>query len=62
MSEGDRSLMEDAIANPTDLFSLKSSNKIKLEKLKQAIKRKLDASATSYGLVPDAPTGAREIE
>lgn len=60
MSEGDRKLMEEAIANPTDFFSLKSSNKIKLQKLKAALKASIEADATAYGLVPDAPM-SREI-
>lgn len=62
MSEGDRSLMEDAIANPTSFFSLKSSNKIKLDKLKQSIQRKLDANASAYGLSRGTPAGARKIQ
>jgi hypothetical protein len=60
MSDSDKKLLQDAIANPTDFFSRKSSNKIKLESLKQAIKRKVNSSAISYGLEPDAPM-SREI-
>lgn len=60
MSEGDRSLMEDAISDPTSFFTLSSSNKIKLDKLKESINRKIEANAAAYGLVKDAPI-AREI-
>lgn len=59
MSEGDRSLMEDAIANPTKFFSLASSNEIKLNKLKESIQRKVDANAQSYGLVKEMPKDIR---
>lgn len=61
MSEGDRTLMEDAIANPTNFFSLKSSNKIKLDKLKKSIQSKIEANANAYGLNKQLPQGARKV-
>jgi len=50
MSETDRDIMEDAIANPTEFFTLGSSNKIKLEKLQKAYRSKLESDAAAYGL------------
>lgn len=50
VSEGERELLKEAIANPTDFFSLKSSNEIKLNKLKKAIENKVNATAKIYGL------------
>lgn len=50
LSETDRALLEDAIANPTDFFSLGSSNKIKLQKLKKTYENSLDANAAALGL------------
>jgi hypothetical protein len=61
VSDGERALMAEAIANPTEFLTLKSSNKIKLEKLKTAIANKVKANAVAYGLEPDGPT-AREIQ
>lgn len=61
MSEGDRSLMEDVIANPASFFNLSSSNKIKLEKLQSALNRKVEANAAAYGLTKDIPLNAREL-
>jgi hypothetical protein len=50
MSEGDRALLETVIANPTKFFSLASSNKVKLEELKAAVTRKINADAHALGL------------
>lgn len=50
MSEGDRKLLENAIANPTTVFSLTSSNKIKLKELNKALDRAVAAHAKSFGL------------
>lgn len=50
LSETDRDLLEKAIANPTDFFTLGSSNKIKLEKLKQSYENALSSHATALGL------------
>lgn len=49
MSEGDRELIKSAIANPTDIFSLSSSNKIKLQNLMDAYNRSIDSHATALG-------------
>lgn len=59
VSDGERALMKDAIANPTNFFSLGSSNELKLNKLKQAIRNKIDANARSYGLSKQLPPGAQ---
>ena len=50
MSEGDRKLLENAIANPTTVFSLTSSNKIKLKELNKALDRAVAAHAKAFGL------------
>jgi demethoxyubiquinone hydroxylase (CLK1/Coq7/Cat5 family) len=50
LSESDRGLLEDAIANPTDFFSLGSSNKIKLEKLLKSYNNALQTHAQALGL------------
>ena len=50
LSEGDRSLLEDAIANPTEFFSLGSSNQIKLEKLKKTYENAINTHAQALGL------------
>lgn len=50
LSEGDRSLLEDAIANPTDFFTLGSSNQIKLEKLKKTYENAINTHAQALGL------------
>lgn len=50
LSETDRDLLEKAIANPTDFFTLKSSNKIKLDKLKQSYNNALASHASALGL------------
>jgi hypothetical protein len=62
MSEGDRALMEEAIANPTSLFTRSSGAQIKLNKLQDAINRSVDADAAFHGLVPKRPVNAREID
>lgn len=59
MSEGDKLILEEAIANPTDFFSLKSSNKIKLEKLKQSLERAIESKAKTLGLEKDVPMNAK---
>jgi len=61
MSEGDRSLMEEAIANPTGFFSLGSSNEIKLKKLLSIYNDKIASDARSYGLEKVMPQGARKL-
>jgi hypothetical protein len=50
LSETDRDLLEKAIANPTDFFTLGSSNKIKLEKLKKSYENALSSHAAALGL------------
>lgn len=62
VNESEYKLLRDAISNPTDFFSLGSSNKLKLEKLEAAYKNKMDANAKAYGLQKIMPQGARKIE
>lgn len=50
LSESDRTLLENAIANPTDFFSLGSSNEIKLKKLLKSYDNALNTHAESLGL------------
>lgn len=50
LSETDRDLLEKAIANPTDFFTLASSNEIKLNKLKESYNNALSAHASALGL------------
>lgn len=61
MSEGDRTLIESVIANPTDFFSLGSSNKIKLKGILDAYNRSLEANAKAYGLQKQLPSGAVKV-
>jgi hypothetical protein len=61
VNDSERQLLEDAISNPTNLFSLKGSNKIRLESLKKAYQNKIDANAKALGLTKNTPTGARKI-
>lgn len=62
VSDGERELLRDAISNPTDFFSLKSSNSLKLKQLEKAIDSKVQANLNAYGLKKTMPQGAREIK
>lgn len=62
MSETDKEVMEEAIANPATFFTLGSSNKIKLDRLKDAYKNKIEADARAYGLQRVLPQGARKVQ
>jgi hypothetical protein len=61
VNDSERQLLVDAISNPTNLFSLKGSNKIRLDSLKKAYQNKIDANAKALGLTKNTPTGARKI-
>lgn len=61
VNESEYKLLKDAISNPTDFFSLGSSNKLKLDKLELAYKNKIEANAAAYGLQKVMPAGARKI-
>lgn len=50
MNEGERELLQSIIANPTKVFSLDSSNKIKLKTLMDSLDQKFIAAAESKGL------------
>lgn len=50
MSDGERQMLEDIIANPTDLFSLDSTNKVKLKKLKELLQNATKNKARNIGL------------
>lgn len=62
VNESEYKLLRDAISNPTDFFSLKSSNALKLKQLEKAIESKVEANIRAYGLKKSMPTGAREIK
>lgn len=50
MSDSDKALLEQVIANPTDFFSLDSSNEAKYKQLEETIDRTLRDKANSLGL------------
>ena len=50
ISEGERELIKDAIANPTSFFSLGSSNEVKLKQLLDSYNNKIDSTAKTLGL------------
>lgn len=62
VNESEYKLLRDAISNPTDFFSLKSSNALKLKQLEKAIDSKVQANLNAYGLKKVMPRGAREIK
>ena len=62
VNESEYKLLRDAISNPTDFFSLKSSNSLKLKQLEKAIDSKVQANLSAYGLKKTMPQGAREIK
>lgn len=63
VNESEYKLLRDAISNPTDFFSLGSSNELKLNKLETAYLNKIDANARAFGLEKELPRGVvREIE
>lgn len=62
VNESEYKLLRDAISNPTDFFSLKSSNELKLKQLEKAIESKVQANLAAYGLKKVMPKGAREIK
>lgn len=62
VNESEYKLLRDAISNPTDFFSLKSSNSLKLKQLEKAIDSKVQANLNAYGLKKTMPKGAREIK
>lgn len=61
VNDSERQLLVDAISNPTNLFSLKGSNKIRLESLKKAYQNKIESNARALGLTKNLPSGAKEI-
>lgn len=54
MSDGERQMLQDIIANPTDMFSLDSNNKTKLETLKKTLRNAVDRKAKNLGLTSSA--------
>lgn len=50
MNEGERKMLEEIATNPTKMFSLDSSNKIRLEQLSKTLDGKFKATATSRGV------------
>jgi hypothetical protein len=61
VNDSERKLLVDAISNPTRLFSLRGSNKIRIESLKKAYQSKVNANATALGLEKVMPQGARKL-
>lgn len=59
MSEGEREMLKDIIANPTKIFSLDSSNQIKLDNLASTLDQKFADAARSRGLNP--PDAAADL-
>lgn len=55
MNEGERKMLEDIVANPTKIFSLSSSNKIRLTQLAKLMDNKLETSAKARGLTVASP-------
>ncbi len=50
MNEGERKMLENLIANPTAIFSLDNSTKVKLETLSNRLQQGLEQSAKTNGL------------
>lgn len=50
MSESDRNQLEKVIANPTDFFALDSNNEVKLNTLKDILRRATQNKAKNIGL------------
>lgn len=50
MSEGERKLLENLVANPTDMFSLDESNRVKLKSLMKRLDSSVDTMAKARGL------------
>lgn len=58
LSDSERQLIEGAIANPTDIFSLDTTNRQRLSTLKNILDRKVALAAQSEGInaeIPEAP-------
>jgi len=54
MSDGEREMLKDMIANPTDLLSLDMNNKTKLQTLKKTLRNAVNTKAKNLGLTTDA--------
>lgn len=50
VSDTERAILNDIVADPTSIFSLDANNKIKLETLKKTLKTKLDGEIRQFGL------------
>ncbi len=58
MNEGERKMLEGIIANPTNLFSLDSSNKIRLKTLEKKLEGGYNNLLRSKGLAPADPVAS----
>jgi len=56
MNEGERKMLEGIIANPTNLFALDSSNKVRLQTLQKKLESGYNNLLKSKGLIPADPT------
>lgn len=58
MSQGEQELLASIANNPTEIFTLDSSNKKKLDTLEKTLNTKVNSAATSMGLKPAQQSGA----
>lgn len=55
MSEGERKLIENIVANPTSIFSLDNTNKIRLQTLSRRLDKGLESTARAVGIQVMSP-------
>jgi hypothetical protein len=56
MNESEQNLIKDVIANPTDFFSLSSTNNTRLNTLKNSLTGSVEREAKTYGVRPESKT------
>jgi hypothetical protein len=61
VSEGERKLIDEVVADPTKIFSLDDSNKKRLTTLITRLDRNLAQNAKAYGLMPQAKSNIEEM-